>query len=554
MNAPAAPLQIEYKNKTALVIDDFPSMRSAFRTALAAFGLTKVDMAATASEAMIRVKNTSYDIVISDYNLGEGRDGQQVLEEMRYLGMIGLETAYLMVTAESVYERVVAAAELAPDDYLIKPFNADIMRARLDSILAKKQTFSKVYRSFSEGDLESALAGCDQLINGRTKYLVDAMRFKGEVLIAIGRFDEASELYEQVVKLRAVPWARLGLARTMHLRDKSTDAEHMLVDLVGQYPELVAGYDLLADVQLAQNKFTDAQVTLKNGVDTSPRSLLRQRRLGEVSYRNGDLTTSENAFFAAVNKGRYSMFLKPNDFANLSRVYIDKGNSSDAIRVLQDNRKLLQESEEGKLISSVMLGLAYDKSGNKEESTRLMQEAVQLRQAGADGNPDLLLNLAEGCLKTGFHDEAAKLVSEVARNAHDSAHLLDKAKHIYQEAGKPDVAQEVIRKATEHVITLSKQGALKVQRGELGEAVKVFLQAADEAPRNPRVLMNAIWVALRLMEQDHSQSQYLPRVQIMLSDVAYVAPDHPRLSGLQTKLRAVEAALGYKGASRRRKG
>jgi len=105
---------IDFRAKRALVLDDYPGMRTAFKAALASFGMTKVDLAATGTEALMRVKGGNYDIVISDYNLGEGRDGQQVLEEMRHRNLISLSTAFLMVTAESVYERVVAAAELAP--------------------------------------------------------------------------------------------------------------------------------------------------------------------------------------------------------------------------------------------------------------------------------------------------------------------------------------------------------------------------------------------------------------------------------------------------------
>lgn len=553
MNNLADPPTIDYKTKTALVLDDFPSMRSAFRTALAAFGLTKVDMAATAAEALGRVKNTRYDIIISDYNLGDGRDGQQVLEEMRYLGLIGLETAFLMVTAESIYERVVAAAELAPDDYLIKPFNADILRARLDAILAKKETFARIYRQFDRGDLDAALAGCEELITRRSKYLVDAMRFKGEVLVAMGRFDKAGELYNQVVQLRAVPWARLGLARTLHLRERQADAERMLVDLVGQYPELVSGYDLLADVQLAQNKQVEAQVTLKRGVDTSPKSMLRQRRLGEVAHQNGDLRTAGHAFEAAVQKGRFSVFLAPDDFANLSRVHLEQGAPSAALKVLQDNRKLLQESPEGRLVSAVMTGLVHTRTGNSAEAERLMREAAQLRQAGVSGAPALLLDMAEGCLANGMADEAARLVGEVARNGHDSSELLDKARQLYEKAGQAEQVHEVIRQATEHVATLSRQGALLAQRGQLSDAARTLLQAADEAPRNPRVLMNAAWVLLRLMEQDPGEGHYLNRAQTMLADATYLAPDHPRLGSLQNKLRSVEAALGFKPTPTRRR-
>ena len=541
MSQDSPPIQINYKLKTALVIDDYPSMRSAFRMALAAFGLTKVDMAATGPEAVGRVKNSHYDIIICDYNLGDGRDGQQVLEEMRYLGLIGLDTAFLMVTAESVYERVVAAAELAPDDYLIKPFNADIMRSRLDAILAKKEVFSGIYRSFADGDWEEAVQGCNALIAAKSKYLVDAMRLKSEILVAAGRFDEAGVLYEQIVKMRAVPWARLGLARTLHMRSKSADAEPMLLDLVEKHPELVSGYDLLADVQLAQNKMQDAQESLNQAVTTSPKSILRQRKLGTVAYQNGDLDAAKTAFDATVTKGRNSIFLQPHDFANLTRVYIEQDNPTEALRVLQDNRKLLQDSNEGRLVAAVMGGLAHGRSGNESEANRLAGEAVKLRERGATGQPELLLDMAGNCLKAGMNEQAAQLVGEVARNAHDSEELINKAKQLYEQAGRGEEAEGVIRQATQNVQRLSKEGALLAQRGDLVNATRILAQAAEEAPRNPRVLMNAAWVAMRLIEQD-PRGFPIGRVKILIDDAAFLAPDHPRLAGLRTKLREIDPA------------
>lgn len=538
----ATGILIDYKIKKALVIDDYPSMRSAFKMALASFGMTKVDLAATGSEALVRVKGMRYDVIISDYNLGEGRDGQQVLEEMRHRNLISLETAFLMVTAESVYERVVAAAELAPDDYLIKPFNGEIMRTRLDAILSKKEAFRDVYRSFTQGHMEAALAGCDTIMKMRPKYVVDALRFKGEVLIAMGDFEAAEALYKQIIAMRAVPWSRLGLARTAHLQRKEPEAEELLSGLVDQYPELVSGYDLLAEVQLAQNKHKDAQTTLQRGVSVSAKSARRQRQLGEVSYQNGDLKSAEIAFKAAIDKGKNSVFLLMNDFANLSRVHLEQGDEKAAAEVITNNRKLLQDNDDGKLVSAVVMAQVSARQGRAAESRELMQEALRRKQAGARCEPELALDMVQGCLDAGMEEEASQLLDEVARNAHDSATLLDKAKRIYREAGKEAAVAAILQKATAEVAQLSREGALLLRRGELREGVARLLRAAEAAPRNPRVLMNTAWAVLRLIEQEGHSGRLLEDAKRLLADAAYLMPGHPRLAGLQTMLRAVMRA------------
>ncbi len=533
---------VDYKAKRALVIDDYPSMRSAFKMALASFGMTKVDLAATASEALVRVKGNHYDVIISDYNLGDGRDGQQLLEEMRHRGLIGLETAFLMVTAESVYERVVAAAELAPDDYLIKPFNGEILRTRLDAILMKKEAFREVFRHFSRGDLEAAILGCDEIMKSHPKYFVDALRFKGEVLVASGEFEAAEALYRQIIALRAVPWSRLGLAKTLHLQRKDTAAENMLLDMLDEHPELVSGYDLLADVQVNQNKLQDAQRTLSRGVEVSAKSPRRQRRLGEIAYQNKDMECAEGAFKAAIDKGRHSIFLAANDFANLARVHLDQGDTKAASDVLTVNRRQLQESNEGKLVNAVVQSRISAQTGRPEDARNAMREAMQLKLKGARGEPELILDMVEACVKTGLDEEASELLAEVARNAHDSVALLDKAKRIYEEAGKAAEVAGILQKSTAEVARLSREGALLIQRGDFKNGVGKMLAAAKEAPRNPRVLMNTVWAILRLLETEGGDASMLGNARRLLDDATYLIPDHPRLGGLRTMLRGIEVA------------
>jgi predicted Zn-dependent protease len=168
-----------------------------------------------------------------------------------------------------------------------------------------------------------------------------------------------------------------------------------------------------------------------------------------------------------------------------------------------------------------------------------MTEAAALLRRGIQCEPELALGMVETCVKVGMDEEAAEVLSEVARNAHDSVALLEKAKRIYQEAGKEAAAAQILRQATERVATLSKEGALLMQRGDLKNGVAKLLLAATEAPRNPRVLMNTTWAILRMIEQDGDSGDMLTQARRLLDDVAYLAPGHPRLADLRTSLRNI---------------
>src|SRR3569623_553805 len=133
---------IDYGALRALVVDASPGMRNALRLTLSNFGITKIQMVANAAEAIFQIKNRSYDFILCDFNLGEGRDGQQLLEELRRGNLIALETVYM-----------------------IKPFSAELLCSRLTGILLRKRAFRDVYWHFQAQDLEASIAACDALIH-----------------------------------------------------------------------------------------------------------------------------------------------------------------------------------------------------------------------------------------------------------------------------------------------------------------------------------------------------------------------------------------------------
>jgi CheY-like chemotaxis protein len=69
--------------KRALLIDRYPNARSTLRTMLSTIGVTTVHTAGTSAEVLRQVKANSFDIILSDYQLEDGRDGQQLLDELR---------------------------------------------------------------------------------------------------------------------------------------------------------------------------------------------------------------------------------------------------------------------------------------------------------------------------------------------------------------------------------------------------------------------------------------------------------------------------------------
>ena len=540
---------INYENLRAMVVDDYPGMRSALKMTLSNFGITKIDLASNAAEVIFKVGNSHYDVILCDFNLGEGRDGQQLLEELRHRGLINLDTVFIMVTAESVYEKVVATAELAPDDYMIKPFSAEVLRNRLDSILLRKLAFSKAYRHYEANELEATITACDELIRNYPKYVVDALRFKGEILNAMGRFEEAEALYKQVITMRAIPWARMGLAKALHLQKKDAEAEELLHDVLEKTPELVAAYDLLAEVRIAKKDGTGAQEALIKGVAISGKTVRRQQKLGQVAQDNGDLSTARGAFTAVLEKGQHSVFVTPTDFGNLCRVQVEQGDVNAAMDTLKKGKHTLQASPEGQLVAAVVQSMAHTKAGKTEEAKKALEEVARLRGEGARVDEKTMLDMASSYMSHGMHEEADAIVTEVARNAHDSEALLAKAKDLYEQSGRGDAGSQVLAQATSDVRKLNNEGVILAHKGDFKGAMERMRQACQEAPYNPRILMNGIWVILKYLEQSGMDNDLLMEAARLIGEVEKQAPGHTRIVGLRNQLKEVETRFGIRRRS-----
>lgn len=115
-----------------LVVDDHESMRRIEKQILNDLGYPNVDMADDGATALPMLMAGSYDFVITDWNMPQ-MEGIDLLKAIRADDRIG-KTPVLLVTAESKKERIVEAAQAGVNDYVVKPFNADTLAAKISRI------------------------------------------------------------------------------------------------------------------------------------------------------------------------------------------------------------------------------------------------------------------------------------------------------------------------------------------------------------------------------------------------------------------------------------
>lgn len=121
------------KNMQILVVDDYNTMLRILKNLLKQLGFNNVDTAMDGGEALQKLNASKFDFVISDWNM-EPMTGIQLLREVRSDDKLK-HLPFIMITAESKSENVIAAKEAGVSNYIVKPFNAETLKAKLISVL-----------------------------------------------------------------------------------------------------------------------------------------------------------------------------------------------------------------------------------------------------------------------------------------------------------------------------------------------------------------------------------------------------------------------------------
>ena len=122
-------------NMTILVVDDYNTMVRIIKKLLKTIGYENVDDASNGEEALGKIKQKQYGLVISDWNM-EPMTGFDLLKAVR-ADETTAKTPFILVTAESKPENVLAAQKAGVSSYLVKPFSAPALKEKIDAVLTR---------------------------------------------------------------------------------------------------------------------------------------------------------------------------------------------------------------------------------------------------------------------------------------------------------------------------------------------------------------------------------------------------------------------------------
>jgi two-component system chemotaxis response regulator CheY len=121
------------KNINVLIVDDYRTMLRIIRNLLKQLDFNNVDEAVDGQEALAKLRAGNFGLVISDWNMAP-MTGLDLLKEVRADQRLK-DMPFIMITAESKTENVVAAKQAGVSNYIVKPFNAETLREKIEKVL-----------------------------------------------------------------------------------------------------------------------------------------------------------------------------------------------------------------------------------------------------------------------------------------------------------------------------------------------------------------------------------------------------------------------------------
>jgi two-component system chemotaxis response regulator CheY len=123
------------KNAPILIVDDYKTMLRIIRNLLQQIGFTEIDEATDGAAALDRIRSRSYQLVLTDWNM-QPMTGLELLKKVREQEQTK-KLPVILVTAESKAENIVAAKQAGVNNYIIKPFTAEVLKSKLVSVLGE---------------------------------------------------------------------------------------------------------------------------------------------------------------------------------------------------------------------------------------------------------------------------------------------------------------------------------------------------------------------------------------------------------------------------------
>jgi CheY-like chemotaxis protein len=488
----------------ALLVEGNALLRSVAAAQLRSAGVGHVAQVSRVKEARLLIERESFDIIICNREFEDCADnGQDLLDELRRENQLPHSTVFLMVTSQASYSQVVEAAEAALDGILVRPYTGALLSQRLTEARHRKRELADILRALDRGQTEVALARALKRFQDKLPYATYCGRLVAELLLGMGRPQDALVVFEKLAQPSGATWARLGTARALMALGDLPTARQAILAVLNDEPESADAHDLMGRILVEQCDFDGALDEYREAADITPGCLLRNQHAGALAFYQGRCDESLKLLERSLGLGVQSKLFDALTLLLIAVLRHDRGDRQgvssmrDQLLRYRERFPLSRRLARFVLAAEVLVELVH--SRQDAALTALGGFSDQVGDDDFDleaANTTLMLwaRLPEACRADARYEA---LLDRIAMRFCVSKAI---AEVLMASAQRAAPAMAVVRRCQARVAALAEQAMDRSLKGEADGAVRLLLKAGTES-LNAKLLELAVLLARRHREQ-----------------------------------------------------
>ncbi|MBW8192401.1 response regulator [Neiella marina] len=504
----------DFKRAKVLIVDDQRAFQVTLKGMLVNLGIKDIHFVESSEAAIRSCRSTKYDVVLADYNLGPGKNGQQLLESLRAKKLLSASAIYFIISGESTRGVVLGAIEREPDDYLVKPFSLKQLSTRLRRAYLKHTELEDIYAAIHTDDLEAAKVSCRELLSKKSRYSGLCNKILAELYIRTGEPQEAEKILRAILEQRDLVWARVSLGHALNAAKNPQEALSMVAPILKSSPLTVEAQDCMADSYIALGDEDKALELLKKATDLSPFRPERQTKLAQLALANDQYQMALDAFKQVYEQSRRAMERNTEHLCNYVRSTVEAALSLDdkkqASRLESEAFSTLMRARQDAQFN----GFDFQNYEDLLNASKLARrgELIKAKKLYYKATERYDDTTAESSLPNDFIAECLATVSMIGE--------LEEAEKVLVKAEKLDSKNPFVRSAinlqkceTNGVQARfdtfrihSKAGQKAYDDDDFKTAIEEFEQALQIAPTNTGAALNLLQTLIKRLQESKKMS------------------------------------------------
>ena len=240
-----------------LVIDDSRIILTNISRMLSRMGVREenIHFSHSPKAAVTISKRISFDVILCDFNFGKQMNGKQVLEELIHYNCLSDSCVFIMITGDNSIQTFNSLFEITIDDYILKPFNYNVLSKRIDLCIEKRNSLEELYKLKRLGKYSEALDLCDNLIESGSKYNNFLKKEKGKFLRLLKRWGKAQRFYTELYFSEPADWVTVGLVNALKNNGELAKARNLVQSILKENPNHINAKKEFSGIELAEGNF-----------------------------------------------------------------------------------------------------------------------------------------------------------------------------------------------------------------------------------------------------------------------------------------------------------